>query len=192
MSVMINSEPITVAINSEPINVEVVSEPINVEVSGARGATGAAGNSGTFNVLGVSYTNTNPNVVYSAWDFTATNTKKYRVEISGFYITTDNSHRGRIKLTGVSIAASSHGHMRINLGGITSNATTSYSFFGQQSILDSGSGTQSVGVYIPFNAVFYIIPSGTGTMSVTLGTTLAASGPSVIWTAQTSIIIQEF
>jgi len=40
MSVLINSEPITVAINSEPIVVEVVSAPINVEVSGARGATG--------------------------------------------------------------------------------------------------------------------------------------------------------
>lgn len=40
MSVLINSEPITVAINSAPVNVEVVSEPINIEVSGARGATG--------------------------------------------------------------------------------------------------------------------------------------------------------
>jgi len=43
MSVMINSEPITVAINSEPINVEIVSAPINVEVSGARGASGLGG-----------------------------------------------------------------------------------------------------------------------------------------------------
>lgn len=40
MSVMINSEPITVAINSEPITVEIVSAPINIEVTGAPGAPG--------------------------------------------------------------------------------------------------------------------------------------------------------
>lgn len=48
MSVLINSEPITVSINSETINVEVVSEPINIEVSGARGPAGESASLETY------------------------------------------------------------------------------------------------------------------------------------------------
>ena len=194
---MINSEPITVSINSEPITVEIVSAPINIEVSGARGATGAtgaAGNSGTMNVLGSDYANTNPNVAYSAWNFTVTNTKKYRVEITGAYTTTSNTHRAKITLFVPSLAiASAHVQMRLNLTGSSGGALTSYqNFVAGVFSIDSGSSTQTAGLSLPFTAVFYFTSTATGTVNVTLGTTLAASGPNVTYKACTSIIIQEF
>lgn len=153
---------------------------------------GASSGGGTMMVLGSDYANTNPNVTYGAWDFAVTNAKKYRVEISGYYVTTNNAHRARITLSGVTVAASSHVQMFINLGGTSNASWTSHWNYGSTLQIDSGSGSQTTTVHLPFTTVFYFTASASGIMNVTLGTTAGVSGPSVSWKSYTSMIIQEF